>query len=157
MDDPLNPYPFPSNTHILSSVTLKLTDSNYLLWKIQFESLLSSQKLLAFVNGGTFPPAPTCTVVVNEVPPEQPNPQYDYWFCTDQLMHSWMFGTLSKEVLGTVYTLQTSCEVWISLAEHFNKSLLARESSLRRSLQLLTKKDKTLSATAEISRPFAMR
>lgn len=62
-----------------------------------------------------------------------------------------MFGTLSEEVLGSVHTLPTSREVWLSLAENYNKSSLAREFSLRRSLQLLTKKGKTL---AEYSREF---
>lgn len=73
------------------------------------------------------------------------NPQFEFWFCSDQLVRSWIFGILSEEVLSTSHTLSTSCEVWFSLAESYNKSSLAREFSLRRNLQLLTKKDKTLS------------
>lgn len=53
--------------------------------------------------------------------------------------------SLSEEVLGTVHNISTSREVWNSLAENFNKSSLAREFSLRRSLQLLSKKDKSFS------------
>lgn len=79
MADPLNPYPFPSNVHVLGCVTLKLTNSNYLLWKTQIESLLSSQKLLGFVNDASPPPAQTRTVIINEVPTEEPNPQYEQW------------------------------------------------------------------------------
>ncbi|CAA7053586.1 unnamed protein product [Microthlaspi erraticum] len=74
MADPLSPYPFPSNVHVLSSVTLKLSDSNYLLWKTQFESLLSSQKLVGFVNGSIAAPPTTHTVVVGGVPTLEPNP-----------------------------------------------------------------------------------
>lgn len=144
MAEPLNPYPFPSNVHILSSVTLKLNENNYLLWKTQFESLLSSQKLLGFINGAVTVPAATVSVVRDEVTVEEANPQFDAWFCSDQLVRSWMFGTLSEEVLGTVHTIPTSREVWLALAESFNKSSLSREFSLRRSLQLLAKKDKTL-------------
>ncbi|XP_010430659.1 PREDICTED: uncharacterized protein LOC104714886 [Camelina sativa] len=109
-------YPFPDNVHVTSSVTLKLTDNNYLLWKTQFESLLSSQKLIGFVNGAVTTPSQTRLVVNGEVTTEVPNP-----------------------------LLQTSREIWISLAENFNKSSVAREFSLRRSLQLLSKKDKSLS------------
>lgn len=145
MADPANPYPFPSNVHVLSCVTLKLSDSNYLLWKTQMESLLSRQKLLGFVKGAVTAPAQTRLVVRDEVDVEEPNPQFESWFCTDQLVRSWIFGTLAEEVLGSVHTIQTSRDVWISLAENFNKSSLSREFSLRRSLQLLTKKDKTLS------------
>lgn len=147
----MNPYPFLKNIHVLSSVTLKLNDSNYLLWKIQFESLLSSQKLLGFVNGAVVSPAATCVVVQGTEHVEENNPMYEWWFCTDQLVKSWLFGTLSEEVLSSVYTLPTSREVWISLADNFNKSSVSREFSLRRSLQLLTKKDKTL---AVYSREF---
>ena len=145
MADPPRTYPFPSNVHILSCVTLKLTYSNYLLWKTQFESLLSSQKLLGFVNGATVPPPTTHSVNTDNTPGKEPNPKYDDWVCSDQLVRSWLFGTLSEEVLGSVHTLSTSREVWLSLAENFNKSSLSREFSLRRSLQLISKKDKSLS------------
>lgn len=64
------------------------------------------------------------------------NPLYEHWSCTDQLVHSWIFGTLSEEV---PHTLLTSRDVWLCLAENFNKSPLSRYS-----LQLLTKKDKNL-------------
>lgn len=60
-------------------------------------------------------------------------------------MRSWLFGTFSEEVLGYVHNLKTSCEIWVSLAENFNKSSIAREFSLRKNLQLLSKKDKTFS------------
>lgn len=149
MADPL--YPLPSNVHVVSCVTLKLTDSNYLLWKTQVESLLSSQKLVGFVNGNTPPPATTIQVENGGVVTMTPNPAYEAWFCSNQLVRSWLFGTLSEEVLGSVHSVQTSREVWLSLAEKFNKSSLAREFSLRRSLQLLTKKGKTL---IEYSREF---
>ncbi|KAG7656784.1 Retrotransposon Copia-like N-terminal [Arabidopsis suecica] len=138
-------YPFPDNVHVTSSVTLKLTDSNYLLWKTQFESLLSSQKLIGFVNGTVNAPSLTRLVVNGEVTCEEPNPLYEAWFCTDQLIRSWLFGTLSEEVLGHVHNLSTSRQIWVSLAENFNKSSVAREFSLRRSLQLLSKKEKPFS------------
>ena len=146
-----DPYPFPKNVHILSSVTLKLNDGNYLLWKTQFESLLSSQKLIGFVNGGVMQPEATVTVVQDGVDVENPNPAYESWFCYDQLVRSWLFGTLSEEVLGYVHNLPTSRQIWLSLAENFNKSSLAREFTLRRNLQLLTNKGKTL---AVYSREF---
>ncbi|XP_019085816.1 PREDICTED: uncharacterized protein LOC109126581 [Camelina sativa] len=76
-------YPFPDNVHVSSSVTLKLTDSNYLLWKTQFESLLSSQKLIGFINGAVTAPSKSRLVVNGDVTTEVPNPQYEAWLCTD--------------------------------------------------------------------------
>lgn len=67
-------YPFPDNVHVTSSVTLKRTDTNYLLWKTQFESLLSSQKLIGFINGAVPAPAQTHRVVNGDVAEEVPVP-----------------------------------------------------------------------------------
>lgn len=73
MAEALDPYPFPSSLHVSSSVTLKLNDRNYLLWKTQFESLLRSQKLLGFVTGQIGPPEATVTVTVNGAVVTTPN------------------------------------------------------------------------------------
>lgn len=70
-------YPFPSNVHVLSYVTLKLTEINYLLWKTQFESLLSNQKLVGFVNGAVIAPEPTRQVETNGVLETKANPAYE--------------------------------------------------------------------------------
>ncbi|XP_010437411.1 PREDICTED: uncharacterized protein LOC104721185 isoform X2 [Camelina sativa] len=140
-----NSYPFPDNVHVSSSFTLKLNDSNYLLWKTQFESLLSSHKLIGFVNGAVSAPTKTRQVVQDGVSSEITNSQYEFWFCTDQLVQSWLFGTLSEEVLGHVHNISTARDIWLALAKNFNKSSVAREFSLRRSLQLLSKKEKSLS------------
>lgn len=137
-----DPYPFPTSVHITSSVTIKLSDSNYLLWKTQMESLLRSQKLLGFVTGQIPPPPEQVTTVVDNVNIQAPNPRSEAWTCTDQLVISWIFGTLTEEVLGTVHGLSTSRDVWFSLADNYNKSSIAREFELRRSLQLMTKKGK---------------
>ncbi|CAE5962997.1 unnamed protein product [Arabidopsis arenosa] len=142
MAEALDPYPFPSSLYVSSSVTLKLNDSNYLLWKTQFESLLRSQKLLGFVTGQIGPPEATVTVTVNGAVVTTPNPDFEAWTCTDQLIKSWIFGTLTEEVLGYVHGLATSQEVWLSLADNFNQSFIAREFDLRRRLQLLTNRGK---------------
>lgn len=76
---------------------------------------------------------------------------YESCICSEQLVRSWLFGTLSEEVLGLVHNLSTSRKIWVSLAENFNKSSLSREFSLRRNLQLISKKGRTL---AEYSRDF---
>lgn len=138
-------FPFPSTIHVSNSVTIKLNDSNYLLWKTQMESLLRSQKLMGFVTGQIPVPAEHTTTVVNNVEVQAPNPHYEAWICTDQLVISWIFGTLTEEVLGTVHCLTTSRDVWCSLADNYNKSSVAREFELRRTLQLMTKRGKDFS------------
>lgn len=143
MEPSLDPYPLPSQVHVSSAVTIKLTDRNYLLWKPQLESLLTSQKLLGFVDGRENQPPATISVLAGTTSTEVPNPLYEAWLCTDHLVRSWLFGTLSEEVLGYVVGLSTSQEIWKTLAKNFNRSSLARVFELRRNLQLVSKKGKT--------------
>ncbi|KFK27477.1 hypothetical protein AALP_AA8G388700 [Arabis alpina] len=56
-----------SSLSIYQCVTLKLSASNYLLWKTQFESFLSSQMFLGYVTGDTARPAPTVSVKTGDV------------------------------------------------------------------------------------------
>lgn len=65
--------------------------------------------------------------------------------CTDEIIKSWIFGTLIEEMLGLVHALSTSHDVSLSLTANFNKSSVAREFELRRRLQMLTVKGKTFS------------
>lgn len=143
MEPSLDPYPLPSQVHVASAVTIKLTDRNYLLWKLQLESLLTSQKLLGFVDGREKQPPATISVIAGTTSTEVPNPRYEAWLCSDHLVRSWLFGTLSEEVLGYVVGLSTSQEIWRTLAENFNRSSLARVFELRRNLQLVSKRGKT--------------
>ena len=49
----------PPSLKIVNSVTVKLTERNYLLWKNQFEAFLNGQRLLGFVTGEILQPTPT--------------------------------------------------------------------------------------------------
>ena len=89
-----DPYPFPTSVHITSSVTIKLSDNYYLLWKTQMESLLRSQKLLGFATGQIPPPLEQVTTVVDNVNIQALNPRSEAWTCTDQLVISWIHEDL---------------------------------------------------------------
>lgn len=77
---------------------------------------------------------------------EVPNPKFEEWSRTDELVKSWIFGTLSEEILRYVFGLNTAREILISLGENFNRNSVAREFELCHSLQMFSKKGKTFSA-----------
>ena len=81
-----NPYAFPTSVYVSSSVTIKLSENNYLLWKTQMESLLMSPKLLGFVNGQIPPPLEQVTTIVNDAPVQTPNPRFEEWTCLKVMM-----------------------------------------------------------------------
>ncbi|KAG7594152.1 Reverse transcriptase RNA-dependent DNA polymerase [Arabidopsis thaliana x Arabidopsis arenosa] len=132
---------FPSAPFSIAQVvTLKLTESNYLLWKTQIESFLAPQKLLGYVNGAI--PRPPATVLVNNV--ESPNPEFTRWVQYDQLVLAWIFGSLSESALRVVYGMHSAHEVWSALAKKFNRVSTTRKYDLQKKLRSCLKSGKTM-------------
>lgn len=76
----------------MSNITSKLVQGiNYIYWKRYFESFLSGQGLLGFVNG--LLPQPMATIYVpniNGETNEVPNPNYQAWVRSHQIVQSWL-------------------------------------------------------------------
>ncbi|KAF6154729.1 hypothetical protein GIB67_035694 [Kingdonia uniflora] len=112
-------------------VSVKLTFTNYLLWKSQFLPMLRSQKLISFDDGNR--PQPPKMVVLDEK--EQPNPEYLTWEYYDQLVLCMNNSTLSEEILNHVVGLETSREVWKGHRLKLSQRSKARELQLQHALQ----------------------
>ena len=119
---------------------------NYILWKSQFESFLSGQGLLGFVTGSISAPAQTRPVTHNNATSEEPNPEFYTWHQTDQVVKSWLLGSFAEDILSVVVNCFTSHQVWMTLANHFNRVSSSRLFELQRRLQTLEKKDNTMEA-----------
>ncbi|XP_010479820.1 PREDICTED: uncharacterized protein LOC104758627 [Camelina sativa] len=137
-------YSVPS-LNISNCVTVTLTQKNYILWKSQFESFLAGQGLLGFVNGSI--PAPNTTAVATSLDgtrTESTNPEFSTWYRTYQVVKSWLLGSFSEDILSVVASCSTSNQVWMSLANHFNRVSSSRLFELQRRLQTLDKKDRSM-------------
>ena len=111
MDNALDLYAQPK-LNISNCVTIKLTERNYIHWKRQFESFLSGVDLLGFVNGSN--PAPLPSIPVPKVAGgfrEVPNPDYQQWVRSDQIVQAWLVGSLSEDILSVVLGAHTAQEV----------------------------------------------
>lgn len=137
-------FPFPTHINVSSFVSVKFTDQNYLGWKTQMEALLRGQKLLGFVNGHQKPPSEKICVKINNKVTEVSNPDHESWLQTDQLVQSWLFGTLSEEIIGYAYGLTYARDVWLMIEENFNQSSISREFDLLASIHVITKGNKDL-------------
>lgn len=92
---------------LVNLVTVKLTGSNYLLWKKQFIPLFNGYKLMGYLDGSI--PQPFST-----------NAQASFqWKQIDQLLISWLFSTITEDVLPEIAGLSTAKEVWDSLNQIF--------------------------------------
>lgn len=137
-----NKYPYPSQLNVGNFVSIKLTQTNYLLWKTQMLGLIESQNLVGFIDGEY--PQPDQQILSSDGKSQETNPEYVRWRNSDRLLRGWITGTLSEEILGHAVGLETSAAVWKALENAFAQSSQAREFQLEAEISLLQKGDMSL-------------
>ena len=137
----------PVNT-IVYMLTIKLTSSNYLLWRNQFILLLTSHDLLGFLDGVVPAPSPQITGSNGTT---QVNPTYTSWLNTDQTLLSLLYSSLTEESMSQVFGLKHAHEAWTTLEAFFSHRFKTRELQLKDELQLMQRGSKSV---AEFSRLF---
>ncbi|KAL8146238.1 hypothetical protein AgCh_004114 [Apium graveolens] len=86
-----NTLPSFSPSSITTLISIKLTASNYLLWRSQFVPLLRSQKLMGYIDGTIPRPASLISNGGSDATAGSiPNLAFDKWLTTDQLLLSWI-------------------------------------------------------------------
>ena len=81
--------PLHSLPNVAHQLPIKLHSTNYILWQAQLMPLLNSYDLTKHINGSC--PPPNLTLSNN-----QPDPDYQSWFRQDQLVLSWIVGSISE-------------------------------------------------------------
>ncbi|CAH9071039.1 unnamed protein product [Cuscuta europaea] len=110
-------------TNVTNIVTTKLlVVEDYTTWWTQFESFLVSQALLGMVDGSIQVPP---TYSIDALNRQTPNPEFSTWLRIDQTIRSWLFATLSRDVLIDVRDLKHSYEMWEQLESRFMSVSLA--------------------------------
>jgi hypothetical protein len=87
-------------------MSLKLSNTNFLYWRMQMKSFLLGQGVYSFVDGtSTCPPSHLESAVVSS---SSVNPAYLTWKQQDHLIMSALLSSLSVEVLHLVMDCNTS-------------------------------------------------
>lgn len=118
--------------NISTLVSIKLTETNYLLWKGQIQPFLIGPNLWPFVDGSF--PCPPPFFPSYDGKTMNLNPSYTSWVQTDQTLVSLINATLTESVLALLKSLvfkQTSRDVWSCLQPNFSQQSLANASNLR--------------------------
>ena len=123
----------PLNT-MVPMLTIKLTSSNYLLWKNQFVPLLASQDLFGYLDGSIGAPSATFLTADGTT---KSNPTYIFWLHTDQTLLSLLYSSLTEESMSEVLGLRHSHEAWRALEVSFSHRSKTRELQLNDELQLM--------------------
>lgn len=135
---------------LIHMITIKLSSSNYLLWRNQVVPVLASHDLLGFVDGTVSPPPATLTDESGKI---SPNPDYTTWYAKDQRILCLLQSSLTEESMAEVIGASSSRAVWLALEAAFSHDSESRAHQLREELQMLKKG--TLSV-AEYGRKFKL-
>jgi hypothetical protein len=124
-------------------VTIRLTKSNYLLWRAQLVPFLRSAKLMGYLDGTLPAPAQLIASSTATGAAQVANPAYIRWYDQDQQLLSGLLSSMTEDVLRDVVAATSSKEVWDSLQKKFSSSTRARTVQIRVELATAKKRDST--------------
>ena len=127
---------------LLSTITnlfsVKLDQTNYMLWKFQITSTLKAYKLLDVVDGSY--PCPEMYIRdTNSGTTSVVNPDFIQWDTKDQALISMMSATLSLSALALVIGQKSAKGVWDTLEKCFTSFSRSNILSLKRDLHSIKK------------------
>ncbi|KAJ4720471.1 Retrovirus-related Pol polyprotein from transposon TNT 1-94 [Melia azedarach] len=121
-----------TNTSFVFAAPIKLTNTNYLLWKTQVLPSIRANNLEGFIEANGGPPRRMLVSVDQEqnvVTTE--NPEYLVWARQDQMLMSWLLSSMTEGVLSSVMECKSSLDLWTTLQKHFSAQTIARTMQLR--------------------------
>lgn len=121
--------------NVSAQAPLKLTSTNYLSWKLQFETLFIGYDLIGYIDG--FNPCPPTTITVNNT--ATTNPFHKLWIRQDKLLLNALIGSLSPTILPFIAQAKTAKEAWTILANTYAKPSHGRLKQVKTKLENPTK------------------
>jgi hypothetical protein len=129
-------------------INLKLTNSNYLFWRMQMKPYLIGQWVFSFVDGSHSCPSPldlsSHSTAASTNINSGPSQVFLTWKQQDQLILSALLSSLSIDVLHLVVDCPTSASVWSTLESALASPSNSRIMQLHGSLQDLRQGDDTV-------------
>ena len=119
--------------NVAAQTPLKLTSTNYVSWKLQFQTLFIGYDLLGFIDGSH--PCPT-TILLGTT---TPNPAHTLWIRQDQLLLNAILGSLSPTIIPFIARAKTAREAWTILANTYAKPSRGRIKQVKNQLKQITK------------------
>ncbi|RLN36189.1 uncharacterized protein C2845_PM03G07800 [Panicum miliaceum] len=132
----------PTNPLLANSVTEKLTKANHALWKAQVQSAMRGACLEGHLTGATAAPA---AEIVDKEGKKTPNPAFEEWEARDQQILSFLFASITQDVMTQIASSTTASEAWGSIEAMFASQTRARVLNLR--IALTTTKKGTMYAS----------
>ncbi|KAL4304271.1 hypothetical protein GQ457_10G020200 [Hibiscus cannabinus] len=119
------------------SISIRLDETHYLLWRQQVLFTIESLDLSSHIDG-TFV-VPSQYVLVNSE--KVPNPQYASFKQHDSALCSWLLASISLSILPSLVSCRTAFEIWEKIQQIFSVSSTTKIMHLHCSLKNLRKRD----------------
>nr|GMD95490.1 uncharacterized protein LOC109191079 [Ipomoea batatas] len=100
--------------HATTHFPIRLTSSNFLIWKKQVESTLIGLDLVGYITGSVVAPA-RYTDQAQTVA----NPNYATWLRQDNIILSALLGSLSDTLQPVIASANSACDAWVRLSAFF--------------------------------------
>ena len=118
-----------------SLISLKLDNSNYLLWRSQMESLIQSINMGHHLVESKEP----SREVIKENGKTEINEAHLTWAKNDGLLKVWMLSNISPEVIVSLENISSASKIWKSVEELILPTTVEREILLHDALMSLKK------------------
>ena len=103
--------------NVNAQASLKLTTTNYSVWRLQFTYLLFGYDLLRFVDGSKS--CPSASITLPDVASPSLNLDYTLWLRQDQLLINVIIGSISPTHVQFLSTSTTSWVAWTILEKTY--------------------------------------
>ena len=125
-----------------SLISIKLTSTNYLMWRTQILHLARSLGVVHHLQDGKTPAAE----MEDDKGNKSPNPVHATWINNDGLIISWIFGTIKEEMQSSVLEAEstTAYQIWTSLEEQLLPITVEKEGLLKNMIVTSKKGSRTL-------------
>ena len=99
------------NVTFTFNTSIKLDQSNYLIWRSQVLALIRGNRLEKFIDDSTTPPPSHIAQRIRDDLRSVENPKFVTWRSQDQVLLGWLLSSMSEGIISLVFNLETSCEV----------------------------------------------
>jgi hypothetical protein len=121
---------------ISTAITVKLDDTNYLVWQFQMKILLESHGILGFVDGSRKCPSRFDTDSDIE---GVESDDHQIWKMHDRALMQLLIATLSSTAISYVIGCISSHDMWVQLQDRFSTVTKARIFQMKSELQTIKK------------------
>ncbi|RVW59875.1 Retrovirus-related Pol polyprotein from transposon RE1 [Vitis vinifera] len=119
------------------ALPIKLDRNNYILWRTQMENVVFANGFEDHIEGLKIcPPQKTSS--------GETNPDFVMWRRFDRMILSWIYSSLTPEIMGQIVGYQSSHAAWFALERIFSASSRARVMQLRLEFQTTRKGSLTM-------------